>query len=767
MGSTKKYDRMCVRNTTSFIFLFLITCALCYGQPVIKKIEFRGLKHISEEEVRSIFTLKEGDTYSPLTTNKLIKELYRTGKFTMIQEKKEPYEDGIKLILVFEEIPLTIEDIVIFGNHIFTADEIKRALPIKVGDTLPANVDTVVWTKISRLYAEKKIYQLTVDVSTATGKEPNSVVLNIYINEGKRLLIKDLLFKGNRSFSSMRLRFLVANRGSWWFLKRYYNPDAFEEDLDAIRQFYLARGFLDVVVKRGKFIYNEQKNWVCPVIEIQEGIRYRVSAIEPRGIRIFRRDEVLKVFDRMVGHYFSAKQLRKCLVKLQQMYGDEGFILMVPRYEFKRDTQKGSVTLVLNINENQRVYVGEVPIERIEPYEIPKPEELSWIEKWYLRIAPPVKEDIIRKEIQLKRGDVYRLFKERRTVERLKALGIFEEVKVRREPTKKPDVMNMVVSVKEGITQKLIFTLGYGDVSGAFFQTQYRERNLFGEAKDLNLNALIGTKMMTFHIGYLDRYFRGTRTSLGVELYRDMFYLRGYDEIRTGGQLSFGIPGNEYLRHYIRLRTEYVNFKDVDDDIEEKINSYPVATVRYRIVHDTRNDVKYPTTGDLKSGGIELGYADGALVKFTGTYNGYWRLYKDLVYALNTKVGVMPYDADRIGISERFFMGGSEDLRGFKYRGAGPHDPGEEDVPVGGAIKLLARNELRFPIYEKLRGLVFVDAGTIDDDFPGLGKPRLSAGFGFRFDVKVFYIALDFAYAFVKEDNDQTRFVHFRIGSLF
>lgn len=767
MRSAKRCRKICVGKILSLIFMFLIASALCYAQPVIKKIEFQGLKHISEDDVRSIFSLKEGDTYSPVAVNNLIKELYRTGKFMMIQEKKEPYEDGIKLILVFEEVPLAVEDIVIFGNHIFTADEIKRALPIKVGDTLPANAETLVWSKISQLYAEKKFYQISVDVDIAPGKESDSVVLSIYINEGKRLLIKDLIFKGNRSFSATRLRFLVTNRGSWWFLKRYYNPDAFEEDLNAIRQFYLARGFLDVVVKPGKFIYNEQKNWVCPVIEIQEGIRYKVSAIEPRGMRIFRKDEILKIFDRMVGHYFSARKLHKCLVKLQEMYGDEGFILMEPRYEFERDVQKGTVTLVLDIDEKQRVYVGEIPIERIEEYEIPKPEELTWVERWYLRVAPPVKEDVIRKEIQLKRGDVYRLYKERRTVERLKALGIFDEVKVRREPTEKPDVMNMVVSVKEGVTQKLIFTVGYGDASGAFFQTQYRERNLFGEAKDLKLNVLLGTKMMTFSIGYLDRYFRDTRTSLGVELYRDMLFLRGYDEIRSGGQVSFGIPGNEHLRHYIRLRAEYVDFKDVDDDIEEKIDSYPVATIRYRIVHDTRNDLKWPTSGDLKSAGIELGYADGALVKFTGGYDGYWRLYKDLVYALNTEVGVMPYDADRIGISERFFMGGSEDLRGFKYRGAGPHDPGEDDVPTGGSIKLLARNELRFPIYEKLRGLVFVDAGTIDDDFPGLGKPRLSAGFGFRFDVKIFYIALDFAHAFVKEDDDQTRFVHFRIGSLF
>jgi len=722
------------------------------------------LTSLSESEVRSDFGIEEGDDYSVVTLNEKIKEIYRTGKFASVEPVAEQHEDGVKITLVLEENPI-IEDIVVFGNEEFSTEKILSALPLKEGDFLPPHAESLLWSAIAGLYAERKIYQTRVEFSTSEGTEENSVIVNLYINEGKRLLIKDLIFKGNESYSSTRLRLLTTNRGSWWFIKRYYNDDTFDDDLDAIRRFYLSRGFLDVKAERGKFIYNETEKWVCPVIRIEEGTRYRVADIEPLGSQIFRRDEILRHFESMLGKYYSAKRFQKCLLKLHEMYGDEGFILIEAKADFERNTEEGTVEILLNIDENQRMYVGDIKVEKRDEYDITG--DLNWIEQWYLRVAPPVKEEVIRKEVILQAGDVYRRYKEQRSIDRLKSLGIFEDVAVRREPGEKKDVMNMIVSVKEGITQALIFSLGYGDATGAYFQGQFRERNLFGEAKDLRISGLVGTRNIAFHIGYLDRYFRGSRTSMSVDLYRDMLKLTGYDEEKTGSQVTFGIPGNEYIRHYLGLRAEYVDFEDVDDDIEEELDSYPVVTGRYRIVRDSIDDRNWPTRGDIRAAGIETGVADGFLLKFTASYQGYWRIYKNLIYALDASGGLMPYDADEVGISERFFMGGNADLRGFKYRGAGPMDEGEDDVATGGSLKLLARNEIRFPLYEQLRGLVFLDVGTIDDEFPGLGEPRVSAGIGFRFNVKVFYIAIDFAHAFIKEDDDQTRFIHFHLGSLF
>lgn len=756
------------KRSLNLVIIFCgLWCCLVAGvlaQPVIKQIEIRGIERVKLEEVQSLISVKEGEELSPQKYNEDITRLYRSGKFSRVQVLQETLAEGIKLVYEVQENPI-IESINIYGHQQFDTEQIRKALPLKEKDFLPLNFAELIKTSIIRLYAEKKKYETEVTVNALPGQEKNTVVVSIYINEKLKLLIKDLHFRGNKSFSGARLRLLVTNHGSWWLYKKYYDEEAFAEDLIKIQDFYVQHGFLDVVIKRGIPEYNQAENWISPVIEIQEGPRYKISEIEPKGNVVFRNDEIIKIFHHLIGGYYSGKHLAKALQKLGDMYGDEGYIQTEVRVEKIKQTETTSVKIILWIDEKTRVYVGNVKVESVV-YE--EPEKQSWFERLYSRVSPPVKDEVITRELLLKPGDVYRQYKEQRSEDRLKHLGIFDEVKITREPTEKPDTMNMLVSVKPAAyTGGLGGGVGYGDATGAFVFAQYRERNLFGEARNLDASILYGQKVFGLRLSYLDRHFRETNNSLRLEFYRDLFQRRGYDEITLGGQAEYGIQSsNELVRHYVRLRLEQVSFKDIDEDIEMKLDDYPVATVRYRMVYDSRDDLSWPTRGELKSAGIELGHADGFLAKATGAYAGYWRIYRDLILALDIFGGFMPYDADKVGITERFFLGGTNDLRGFKYRGAGPYDKGDNKVPTGGATKLVARNELRFPIYEKLRGLVFMDVGTIDEEF-SIGKPRASAGLGFRYDLKVVYISVDFAHAFIKQRKDRTTFFHFSIGSLF
>jgi outer membrane protein insertion porin family len=297
-------------------------------------------------------------------------------------------------------------------------------------------------------------------------------------------------------------------------------------------------------------------------------------------------------------------------------------------------------------------------------------------------------------------------------------------------------------------------------------QASIRERNLFGDARDLRASVLFGTRSSSFHIGYLDRYWRGTDMSLDWELYCDRYFRREYGERTYGTSLEFGKPLSEYVKAYLRFRLEDVNFFDEDDDIRARLDSYPLAAVRFRIVEDRLNDTWWPTRGFTRSAGVELGYADGLLAKFSTDFSYYNNFYKDFVYSISGFAGLIPYDADKVGITERFFLGGANDLRGFAYRGAGPMDKGDHEMAIGGSTKLLLKNEIRYPIYDELKGLIFLDMGMLDETV-GLDKPRVSVGTGFRLKISFVRIYVDFAKALVKEHRDNTQIFHFRLGANF
>src|SRR5260221_357367 len=68
----------------------------------------------------------------------------------------------------------------------------------------------------------------------------------------------------------------------------------------------------------------------------------------------------------------------------------------------------------------------------------------------------------------------------------------------------------------------------------------------------------------------------------------------------------------------------------------------------------------------------------------------------------------------RQSIFDRLYLGGSNNLRGFKFRDIGPKDTNGQ--PIGGKTMARATVEISFPIIEKARGAVFYDCGFVNPD---------------------------------------------------
>ena len=137
-------------------------------------------------------------------------------------------------------------------------------------------------------------------------------------------------------------------------------------------------------------------------------------------------------------------------------------------------------------------------------------------------------------------------------------------------------------------------------------------------------------------------------------------------------------------------------------------------------------------------------------------------------------------DTDTIPIFKRLFLGGTNTVRGYGFQKLGPLDPNGK--PLGGQTSLLGNLELRYPIYKKLSGVAFLDAGHVNRDPIEIDPDdlRFTGGAGLRYNTAIGPVRIDFGYKLnpptlgdvattttPDEDTEDRWKIHFSIGQTF
>jgi len=133
-----------------------------------------------------------------------------------------------------------------------------------------------------------------------------------------------------------------------------------------------------------------------------------------------------------------------------------------------------------------------------------------------------------------------------------------------------------------------------------------------------------------------------------------------------------------------------------------------------------------------------------------------------------------------VPITERFFVGGIMDVRGFRPRSLGPRipvlsspDPNQTIFYFnkGGNKELIFNAEIEFPIFEKvgIKGVVFSDAGMAFDDSESISLAGLrhSAGFGFRWFSPIGPLRFEWGLPLSPEPGEEPLVFEFTIGNFF
>ncbi len=506
---------------------------------------------------------------------------------------------------------------------------------------------------------------------------------------------------------------------------------------------------------------------------------------------------VAEIFSQQYGQILNLRQLQEGIKQLVKKYQDQGYVLanVIGAPQVSPD---GVVTLTVaeGLVEDIRVQFrdkdGEATDEEGKP------------------VKGRTQEYIVKRELQLKPGQVFNRNLVQRDLQRVFGLGLFEDVNVALDPGDDPSQVDVIVNVVERNSGSIAAGAGVSSASGLFGTISYQEQNLNGRNQNLGAELQVGARELLFDLRFTDPWIAGDpfRTSYTVNAFRRRsisLIFDGDDEeietiadddddrdrprvVRTGGGVNFSRPLNkdpfkksEWVAS-AGLQYQRVNITDGDGNTREKGAIDGLSTnqqvelsasgdgeddlflVKLGASRDKRNNPLQPTKGSLLRFGVDqsvpIGQGTIAMTKLRGSYSQYIPV--DFTnfskgaetLAFNFQAGTVlgdlpPYEA--------FSLGGSNSVRGY-----------DEGGLSSGRSYVEASVEYRFPLFSVLSGALFVDVGSdlgtttepaevLEKNGTGLGY-----GLGVRVQSPLGPIRIDYG---LNDDGDSR--INFGIGERF
>ncbi|MDX1388044.1 MAG: outer membrane protein assembly factor BamA, partial [Acidobacteriota bacterium] len=573
---------------------------------------------------------------------------------------------------------------------------------------------------------------------------------------GEPVKIASVTIEGRESLSEEQIDRQMVTRSSSAIVKRLLVPKDLADDVVAIANLYRDHGFLAVKIDPPE-IRLAASGWSADVIlTIHEGPRYMIARVGVPPDLPFSAELMRQWIDLDAGDVFSPRALIEAESALRAQLDRQGY----------PEARVGSQTVIdgTDVSIDFKVTLGDL-------------KRLGNIRVEGNRVT---KNRVIIREVEdeLEPGDLISRNALLEIQHELYRLGIFRSVRLRTEPMggDDPTLQTLVVRVQESPPIGLMVGAGYdteGGVGGVF---SVSHANPGGRNRTVAFQGRANGIEQSLQLALDDPRFFGKRLdSLTNLLWRRRERPAFTDERRA---ISFRVehrPKPRWLQ-FVRYSLQNVDLSDITDEQaarEEKLEDLRLGSMTYSRAWTTRRDLFIATDGSLASGDVSLfAKAFGSEAEFLKVYlqgTKDFPLKRRQTFVTAARLGLeWPYgDTMRVPLSERFFAGGAESIRGFPLDGAGPVD--ENGDPIGGEALLILNQEYRFPIWKPVRGVLFYDVGTVwpTVDSIDLSELRHVLGTGIRVETPIGPIRFEYGRKLDRREGESKGEFFFSIGSLF
>jgi outer membrane protein insertion porin family len=662
----------------------------------------------------------------------------------------------------------TIRKITWQGNAHIKNSALRKELGIKPTKTYNRVEFNKKFNKVKEYYVKKGYFESQLSYVIVPVADSNEVDIEITVVEGRAGIIDDIIFSGFSNKEKSKILEMIYTKEynfftSWLTGHGVFHEEAIEQDRLTVVNLLQNEGYADAKVDL-QITNAEKEGRIVVTITADKGPIFHYGEVTFRGNTLFTDKEIENAFLIHPNEAYSPEKIRNTADSIKDLYGRKGYIETNVQYETELASDAPVYNVHFDIEEGAAYKIGLIRVFGNEQTQV----------------------HVILRESLLTPGETFDSVKLKATQQRLQNMGYFKNVNVYAVRTQDDQILgenyrDVYIEVEEAPTGHASLFFGYSNSDKIFGGLDITETNfnykgfkrlpkdgpsaMRGGGEYAHAKVTIGSSVRTYLISWMTPYFRDTLWRVGFEGYVNQSQLeaKDYQIDSLGGSLFASYPLSAYWTAGTKYRAKHAKI-DVAHGVSRsekhaKDGTGNISAISGSLNYDSTDSMIKPHNG-LRS------YLEAEFSGLAGDFYFFKYSYVNSFYQELWPHGIMKYrwearflqpiwktaSAEKISLSERFFLGGENSVRGFKPFNMGPHykkkshtkktkkgkdadSDKDSNDPKGGISYTVMSVEYLHELLKIVDGFVFVDAGTISMKKFNLPRIQMTYGAGLRIEV--------------------------------
>ena len=741
----------------------------------VTAVELGGIERVDRQTVLNQIRVKAGQMLDPTAVAEDQRRIWAMGLFDDVKVGlKTAGRNAVVLRYQVLERP-SIAAVEIVGNDAQSDDDIHKVIDLRVNNLYSPSDAAANIQKIKDLYIEEGYFLATVRHRTEPMPD-NQVKVVFEVQERAEVKVRQIDILGNEGVVDADIKAVLRTQEgsvlSAISKSGNFKRETLDTDVQIMQYLYLTKGYIQAKVDEPVVSLSPDLRYISISIRVHEGPQFRVGKVAITGDTVDEQPidklrEKLQLKEGEIFNYQFAQQDGQMLANVQKNYG---YAHATASNESVPDPDKRLVDWTYHIQKGKKVYFGQISV----------------------RGGGSTRDKVVRRELVIGEGELYSEEKITASQARVQRLGYFEKVEIKTKPTGMPQVLDVVVEVKERTTGTFQVGMGFSSLDNFIATAQISKDNFFGRGQRFSIQGSLSSIRTMFQASFFEPYFMDTKITFSTDIFR-------YDQLYTdftrrskGGSMSWGyrLTDTVILEGGYQVEQAQTQIGGLsgrtDVPIASLFASGLTSALKATLSFDNRDDRMFPNTGWFITTTGEYALpalgSDNEFVRGVARIRRYVPLPLDAVLKFNLVGGLIHAPAGKVvPLFERFFIGGIYNVRGFVRNSLGPalyiptsSDPGAtlSAFHNGGTKELYLNNELEVPILKapmNLRALLFFDIGNAfaEGETVSVAAMRESVGWGIRWFSPVGPLRFEWGVPIAPKPGEQPLVFEFTIGNAF